>query len=1049
MKRVVVLGLLMGLLSHAAAYTTGKIAGTVSDAKTGEPLTGVNIQLLDTERGAVTDAEGYFVILNVRPGIYSIRATMIGYTEMVIRNVRVEIDRTTNVTIEMIPTVIKGQKVVIQARRKVIKKDVAGSQRSIGDQEISSLPVSTVEEVVGLQAGVSGYAIRGSGEDQTLFMVDGIELKDDRTNKPITGIPLSAIQQISIQTGGFSAEYSNVRGGLINVVTKEGPKDHYTGTFSWRYSPPAEKHFGISPYDPESFFLRPYLDTAVCWTGTANGAWDKYMRRQYPDFDGWNTVAQSTLADDDPSNDLTPAAARRIFMWQHRKQGRIVDPDYNFDAGIGGPVPFVSSSLGNLRFFLSYRRDQNMYLFPMSRPGLNDQATLLKLTADLDRSTKLTFVGLFGDLKATALSRSGGTDYFQSVYDVASTVNRAGFTMNSRLYTNDYWSQTHLVHSTMSLKVTHMVSSSTYYDILLKRINKRYRTGPGSFRDTTKKYEIFPGYFIDEAPFGYYEEPLSSIDKLIMGGSMSTSRDSSEITTYALQANVASQMNRRHQLKAGFEFTWDHFAMEFGGVNKFLPDGNFWTSVHRKPYRLSMYAQDKLEYQGFIASLGLILDYVNPNGTWWDLEDPYDDAFFSTNYKPENEDQFPKKKIPATLTLSPRLSISHPITENSKLYFNYGHYRQIPTSERTYRMERGYENQVLLIGDPRLPLAKTVSYELGFDQALYGAYLIHLAAYYKDITDQENWVRYISANSAVNYRKLSSNSYEDIRGFEADLTKMMGRWVTGNVNFEYRVNTSGYFGVQTVYENPADQRNYLKINPKQFKPRPVPRAKSVIDFHTPADFGPRLLGRKLLGDWHLNIVSSWTSGSWFTYNPNNLPGVEYNLRWKSTKMVNMKLAKTFYFNRMSLKFFVDVNNVLNIKNFSRMGFFDAHDYDYYMKSLLLPAEKRREMGLQVFPRLKAKDEPGDVRPEGVEFVPLEWISDIQTLRDPQERAIYYDAASDSYLQWNANQGWHEVDPDYLNEVVDQRAYIDMPNLSPFVFLNPRDVFLGINVSFDF
>lgn len=301
----------------------------------------------------------------------------------------------------------------------------------------------------------------------------------------------------------------------------------------------------------------------------------------------------------------------------------------------------------------------------------------------------------------------------------------------------------------------------------------------------------------------------------------------------------------------------------------------------------------------------------------------------------------------------------------------------------------------------------------------------------------------------MNYRKLAANSYEDIRGFEADLTKMLGRWITGDVNYEYRVNTSGYFGVQTVYENPADQRNYLKVNPKQFKPRPVPRAKSVIDFHTPVDFGPRILGKKLLGDWHLNFVGTWTAGSWFTYNPNNIPGVEYNLRWKSTKMVDMKLAKTFTFKGMRLKFFVDANNVFNIKNFSRMGFFDVHDYDYYIQSLLLPAKKREEMGLRVFPRLKAQDEPGDVRPEGVDFVPLEWISDVQALQDPQERAIYYDAASDSYLQWNPEQGWHPVDPDYLNQVVSQRAYIDMPNLRSFAFLNPRDIFMGINVSFDF
>ena len=86
-------------------------------------------------------------------------------------------------------------------------------------------------------------------------------------------------------------------------------------------------------------------------------------------------------------------------------------------------------------------------------------------------------------------------------------------------------------------------------------------------------------------------------------------------------------------------------------------------------------------------------------------------------------------------------------------------------------------------------MAKTISYEVGFDQSFYESYLVHLAAYYKDIKDQQNYTRYISANSKVNYSQLTANSYEDIRGFEIELSKLKGDWVTGFVNYEYRVNT--------------------------------------------------------------------------------------------------------------------------------------------------------------------------------------------------------------------------------------------------------------------
>jgi len=49
-----------------------------------------------------------------------------------------------------------------------------------------------------------------------------------------------------------------------------------------------------------------------------------------------------------PDDDLSPKAAQRLFMWQTRKAPVLDEPDYNIDAGFGGPAPFISKSLGNL-----------------------------------------------------------------------------------------------------------------------------------------------------------------------------------------------------------------------------------------------------------------------------------------------------------------------------------------------------------------------------------------------------------------------------------------------------------------------------------------------------------------------------------------------------------------------------------------------------------------------------------------------------------------------------------------------------------------------------
>ena len=77
--------LLVGLLmsvpgSNLRGGSTGKIAGLVQDVLTGEGIADANIIIEGTHSGAATDADGYYVILNVAPGIYDVRATVTGYT---------------------------------------------------------------------------------------------------------------------------------------------------------------------------------------------------------------------------------------------------------------------------------------------------------------------------------------------------------------------------------------------------------------------------------------------------------------------------------------------------------------------------------------------------------------------------------------------------------------------------------------------------------------------------------------------------------------------------------------------------------------------------------------------------------------------------------------------------------------------------------------------------------------------------------------------------------------------------------------------------------
>lgn len=1039
--------LIFGLIRMGMCGTTGKISGYVTDAVSGQPMPGANIIIQGTIFGAASNEDGFYVIIHVPPGNFKLEANYIGYAPYSVSDVNVNIDLTTTINFPMRSAAIQTKEIMVIADKPIIKRDVAGSQLSISTQDIEVLPATSVQEVIGLKAGItSNLEVRGSGSDETVFMVDGIVQKDARTNQPVTGVPLSSVQEISVQSGGFSAEYNNVRAGVVNVVTKEGNPDYYSATVSFKASPPGNKHFNISPFDPESYWLWSYMNDNVCWTGT-DGLND-YEIRNVNKFSGWNSVSQISLQNDDPDDDITAAAAKRIFEWEHRRDGTVTKWDYNVDMGVGGPVPMLKNS-GNTRFFLSYRQDRNMYVIPQATDGKYDRSGLLKITTDISHSKKLSLTAFYSDLLATSTSRSGYSGYMETSTDVAYLVASGAQTVNSRIWTDNYWSQTRLYNNMFNAKYTQMINSGTYFEINAKIGSKRYRTGPGPDRDTSAIYEIFDAYFVDEAPVGFLDDFADGIDGMGMGGAFSTGRDSSEMISYSLKADFASQLNEHNQFKAGYEFIYDDLHMDFGSYVKPLPTGNYWTEFDRYPFRMNSYVQNKMEFEGMIATIGIIGEYINANGDWFDVTE-YDAGFFSSNFKP-GVTEVEIKKVAPQLYLSPRLGISHPISERAKLFFNYGHYIQMPASQNLYRIQRYEDNKVITMGNPALPLARTISYEVGFERSYLNSYLFRIAAYYKDITDQEDATGFYSTDGKVEYSLVTSNSYEDIRGIEIELAKMAGRWMTGTINYEYRVNSYGYFGIQRYYQNPADQREYEKTSPTQGTSLPRPRVKSYVDIHTPADFGPSLLSQKLIADWHCTLIGAWTAGSWFTWNPNYVAGqgglaIQYNVRWKPYYNVDMKLSKTFSVNqRTSLKFFVDISNLMNKRHFYSGSFYDSFDRNYYLYSLHLSPDIADPLK---YGNIPGSDQPGDYRKTGVDYQPMVYKSDIQFGVDMgTESVLYYNAADNDYYIFT-DTGWMTADDNYVDQVLEEKAYIDMPNQTFFTFLDPRNIYIGINLSFD-
>ncbi|WP_421775063.1 TonB-dependent receptor [Gracilimonas sp.] len=1034
------------LISQSLIAQTGKITGFVTDTN-GEPLPGVNVVIEGTTQGTATQPDGYYQILNVKPGTYSLRASFVGFTPVVIEEVEVNINLTTEVDIEMIEQTFEGEEVVVVAEKPVIKKDVSSSQANISKENIDALPVASVSDVVGLQAGVEGLSIRGSGSDEISFNLNGFTLRSGRDNSPFTGVSVTSVENVQLQTGGFNAEYGNLRSGLINVTSKEGNADRYTVDGLIRITPPQKKNVGQDINSQNSYWLRPYLDDDVAWTGTSNGAWDQYTQQDYPSFIGWNAFSQSLLADDDPTNDLTPEAAQQAFLWQHRKDFAITEPDYEIDLTVGGPIPVVSEKLGDLRFSSSLRQTQTMYMVPLSRDRYKQTTFQTKLTSNVAPGMKLSIDGLYSKETGTGASQAGNPGFFVSPGGIASSMDNVSF-IESRLYSSDYWAPSEKVSANIGAQFTHSISNNTFYEIKVNNYFSRNSTNPGGFRDTSDVVSI-GGVGFNQAPFGFFDETSFGLASgMRMGVGMSTSRDSSKVSDLNVNFAITSQLDRFNLIKAGIDFSRTNSQVNYGSFDKVLPSGRTRSVWNTTPFRIAAYVQDKLEFQGMIANLGLRLTYNDPNVEWYDYE-PFTDLFASGNASAL--DTAATSDVEPQVVLQPRLGVSFPITESSKLFFNYGHFIQLPDPENLYLVRiEPFTNTVTRLAAPGNSLPKTVAYELGYEQNLFENYLIRISGYYKDLTDQPIQVSFTGRDNS-SYTVSRAFSYEDIRGIELTLRKQTGRFFWGEVNYTYDVQTTGFFGTLENYENPFEQRQYERLTADNDinKSTPRPYARLQLYFQTPPEIGPEFLGGYPLGRWQIVPLVTWRAGYRFTYTGGgSIPGIVDNLKYKDFWGTSLRLTKRVDLGDGSnLRFFADVSNVINRRNFdiSTSGLIDGNDYLDYMGSLHLPKGKLEEINL-LSSRVPGNDKPGDYRPANVDYVPIEATTDLGTISNPNGRALYYNTQEGKYYQF-ANGSFVEADKGYVNKVLDDKAYINMPNQRYFNFLDPRTIRFGIRFSF--
>ena len=225
MHKNIIIFVVACFISLGLSAQTGTLKGTVSDAETGETIPFANIVLKSDGLnilGGASDLDGNYTIKPINPGRYEVEVSFIGYATVIQTNVLISPDKITFLDYSMsLAANLLTEVQIIEYDVPLIDPDKSGSTKTA--EQITSLPTRNVQNVAATTAGVyqedagEEINVRGSRANATAYYVDGVKIVGS-TNV----LPQSAIDQMTVVTGGLPAQYGDATGGIISIVTS-GP----------------------------------------------------------------------------------------------------------------------------------------------------------------------------------------------------------------------------------------------------------------------------------------------------------------------------------------------------------------------------------------------------------------------------------------------------------------------------------------------------------------------------------------------------------------------------------------------------------------------------------------------------------------------------------------------------------------------------------------------------------------------------------------------------------------------------------------------------------
>lgn len=879
---------------------TGKVVGKVLDLETGEVLIGANVIIEGTQLGAATDLNGEYFILNVPPGAYTITSKFIGYRAEKISNIKVSVNLTTEVNFNLPAESYQTELITVVAPKPLINKNITNSTSIVRSEDIQNLPIRGVNAVVGTQGGIvsqgSNIYVRGSRSDQVAYYVDGVLVNNPVFGGSQTSMIQNAIEEIQVQTGGYSAEFGGANGGIISTQSKTG-SEKYKLTFE-----------GITDNFREmgSDFLGGYTYGYSELVFTAGGPILPNLRF----FFAGNNVFQRSRAQFIPG-----------FDFENIYQPSLSNPD---TFSVHYPTGYVPNDQSN-----QYQLQGNVTwdLNPVS----------FKATANYRTREFRSGVTNWLDLARTKSIGLNEEYTLTTSFKITHVINPKSFYDVIINYFDDFSVQ-------MDPIFKHDIT--LYGDSLENAKYGRAMRADGQYSATLKAYGL--DFERNERPWNNYTKQKvqsygGKTNFLYQLGKNHEFKSGFEFTYYVVRrysiGPVAIAQNAKAIADGDVRGIYDR--LDNYGYDVYGNPIDSGAEGPKNPLFGAVYLQDKMEFSDLVLNIGFRLDYFETDTKTF--KDPSNVQFDQDGIV----DPTSMVDVDPIVQVSPRIGFSFPVTDRTVFHAQYGKFIQQSRLRDVYLgfnrasdVIKGGFAESAPVGYGIKP-ERTTSYEIGFKQQLGENFAFDITGFYKNIKDQVQLRPIFASPEAAHsrYYAFVNGDFSTAKGIEFKLDLRRTQRLSANFDYTYSdalgTGSTPNSAFRTVWQSPTSDPFFPQIiSPLDFNQ--THRGALNIDYRFANDDGPELFGSKILSNLGANLLFTFNSGfnytRWDGYQNARIPNETLNASTTPWNFqLDARINKSFNLGPLNLDVYLWVINVFNTQNiidvFNTSG--DAYDDGWF------------------------------------------------------------------------------------------------------------------------